>query len=99
MSSTVPSTTAAALGAAIASGRQQQACIERQRRTHFETLTQREREVFRFVMDGHTNQEIASLLGLSRRTVEVHRAKVLQKLQIRNLAQMACQYAGVSGAG
>jgi hypothetical protein len=48
----------------------------RRRRVRFAALTDREREVFRYLLDGLTSREIAELLGLSARTVEVHRAHV-----------------------
>jgi DNA-binding NarL/FixJ family response regulator len=67
----------------------------RQRHGRFELLTHREREVFRYLVDGFTNREIGQLLALSTRTVEVHRAHVQEKLCVRNVAQMACEYGGI----
>jgi len=46
-------------------------------------LTAREREVFQMVAEGKTNQEAADLLGISTRTVEVHRAHVNKKLNLK----------------
>lgn len=54
----------------------------------YETLTAREREVLHLVAEGNTNEEIASRLHISRRTVEVHRAHVMQKLHLRNQAEL-----------
>jgi DNA-binding NarL/FixJ family response regulator len=51
-----------------------------------ETLTRREREVLEFVARGHTNAEIADRLGLSRRTVETHRARMMHKLGLETQA-------------
>jgi two-component system response regulator FixJ len=64
----------------------------RQRQLRYESLTDREREVFRHLVDGLTNREIGQLLSLSPRTVEVHRAHVQEKLHVRNTAQMAAEY-------
>lgn len=54
----------------------------------FETLTPREQEVLHRVVDGLSNRAIAEALSLSRKTVEVHRAKVMQKMQADNLSQL-----------
>lgn len=70
------------------------ACV-RQRQARFDSLTGREREVFRYVMDGFTNREIAQLLTLSPRTIEVHRAHLQEKLSVKNVAQMAADYNGL----
>jgi DNA-binding NarL/FixJ family response regulator len=50
----------------------------------YKSLTGREREVFQLAAEGHTNAEIAKRLFISPRTVEIHRAKVMQKLGLRN---------------
>jgi len=57
-----------------------------------DSLTEREREVFRLVAEGQANKVIAADLGISERTVEVHRAKVMKKLDARNLAQLVRIY-------
>jgi DNA-binding NarL/FixJ family response regulator len=46
-------------------------------------LTLRERQVFQMVAEGRTNQEIAKELGISARTVEVHRAHMMSKLKLK----------------
>ena len=51
-------------------------------------LTQREREVLNLVMEGKANKVIACELGLSQRTVEVHRAGIMEKLQVDSLAEL-----------
>lgn len=51
-------------------------------------LTPREKEVMGRVIEGETNKVIASRLGLSRRTVEIHRARVMEKMQATSLAQL-----------
>lgn len=53
-----------------------------------ETLTPREREVMTMVADGNANKVIAIDLGISQRTVEIHRAKVMEKMGVRALADL-----------
>ena len=57
-------------------------------RQRIESLTQREREIFELVAEGLANKAIAARLGISERTVEVHRAQVMKKLDARTLAQL-----------
>lgn len=52
------------------------------------TLTERETEVFERVAEGRMNKVIAGDLGISERTVEVHRGQVMKKLGVRTLAQL-----------
>lgn len=54
----------------------------------FGTLTFRERQILRYVVDGRTNKEIAGDLGLSYRTVEVHRRHIMEKIGARNTAEL-----------
>jgi len=49
-----------------------------------DTLTDREREVVRFVAEGLKNREIAERLSISMKTVEKHRANVMKKLNVHN---------------
>ncbi|HET7855894.1 MAG TPA: response regulator transcription factor [Gaiellaceae bacterium] len=51
-------------------------------------LSDREREVLRLLALGHTNQEIAKMLYLSVRTVETHRAHIMQKLRLETRAEL-----------
>ena len=53
-----------------------------------EKLTARQREVLRLLALGHTNHEIAKELFLSVRTVETHRAHLMQKLKLSNRAEL-----------
>jgi RNA polymerase sigma factor (sigma-70 family) len=52
------------------------------------TLTPREHEVMEMVTAGKSNKEIASALGVSAKTVEAHRAKVMDKMQAGSLAEL-----------
>jgi DNA-binding NarL/FixJ family response regulator len=51
-------------------------------------LTPREREVVKMIAEGNSAREIASLLGLSVKTVEAHRFNLMRKLDIHNKAQL-----------
>jgi FixJ family two-component response regulator len=57
-------------------------------RERFESLTPREREVMELVVQGLANKVIAMDLGVSQRTVELHRARVMQKMSVRSLAEL-----------
>lgn len=57
-------------------------------RSQADGLTSRQRDVLRLLALGHTNQEIAKKLILSVRTVETHRAHLMQKLQARSRADL-----------
>jgi two-component system response regulator FixJ len=59
-----------------------------EKRARLNALTEREREVVNLLVMGRTNKEIAESLGLSSRTVEVHRAHVMEKLAVRNLPDL-----------
>ena len=53
-----------------------------------ESLTPREREVFAFVVTGMLNKQIAFEMGISEKTIKVHRARVMQKMQAESLADL-----------
>jgi len=56
------------------------------RRVH--DLSPREVEVVQLLAEGKTNKQIASLLGISQRTVENHRAKIMEKLGLRSFSDL-----------
>ena len=53
-----------------------------------EQLTQREREVLELIIVGKLNKQIADVLGISIKTVEVHRARVMEKMGAHSLAEL-----------
>lgn len=59
----------------------------------YERLTPREREVFALVVAGNSNKEIARLLGISHRTIDVHRARVMEKLGAHTLPDLVIKAA------
>jgi two-component system, LuxR family, response regulator DctR len=52
-------------------------------------LTEREREVMALVIEGHPNKRVADALGISVRTVEVHRARVFDKMKVKSAVELA----------
>jgi len=62
-----------------------------------ESLTPREREVMVLVVDGRANKVIAIDLGLSERTVEIHRANVMEKMQARSVAHLVKMHLTLNG--
>jgi DNA-binding NarL/FixJ family response regulator len=54
-------------------------------RTSWETLTQREREVLKLIAEGYKNKEVAEDLCISVKTVEKHRANLMEKLNLHNV--------------
>jgi two-component system, LuxR family, response regulator FixJ len=57
-------------------------------RERLDTLTPREREVLDLVTSGKANKVMAAELGLSQRTVEIHRARVMEKMGASSVAQL-----------
>ncbi len=75
---------ALALGAKMRQSQNERAEIA----SRLESLTSREREVMQMVVDGKPNKIIADRLGVSQKTVEVHRASVMKKMQVESLAEL-----------
>ena len=53
-----------------------------------EQLTGKEREVMDLMVEGKTNREIAEICGNSTRTVELHRARIFDKLRVSNAVEL-----------
>jgi len=62
-----------------------------------EALTPRERQVMEMVVDGAANKVIAIDLDLSERTVEIHRAKVMEKMGARSVAHLVKLHLSLAG--
>lgn len=75
--------------------RAQQVSAETQQRHEtfgrYRTLTPKEREIAHLVVRGMMNREMAEQLNIALRTVEVHRAKVMEKMQAASLAELVIQ--------
>ena len=54
----------------------------------YESLSDREREIFQLVAEGKTNKEMAALLFISPSTVETHRARIMDKLDLHSAAEI-----------
>ena len=52
----------------------------------YETLSEREREIFQLIAEGKANKEMAALLSISPSTVETHRARIMEKLDVHSAA-------------
>ena len=52
------------------------------------TLTKREQQIMQYMTEGHITKVIADKLAISQRTVETHRARVMEKMQAKTLAQL-----------
>ena len=51
-------------------------------------LTSREREVLQLLAEGRANKEIASALGITTKTAETHRARIMAKLEVHSIAEL-----------
>jgi len=54
----------------------------------YSNLSNREREVFQIIAEGHSTREISEILCISPSTVKTHRSKIMEKLRIENISQL-----------
>ncbi len=59
-----------------------------EKKQSYDELTRREKEILKLIADGYTNQEIADRLIISVKTVETHRAHILEKLELHTRAEL-----------
>ena len=64
------------------------------------TLTPREREVLHHIIAGKLNKQVAAELGIVEKTIKVHRARVMKKMNVRSLAELVrvAEHAGIKPA-
>jgi len=76
---------------ALARGERERAARERMLALaqRFRSLSAREREVLDEVLRGRLNKQMASDLGINERTVKLHRASIMKKLEVRSVAELA----------
>jgi FixJ family two-component response regulator len=76
----------------IGFARNAQARLERDERddilSRHASLTPREREVLALLVEGHLNKQIAAALGTAEKTIKVHRARVMMKMQVRSMSAL-----------
>lgn len=71
----------------------------RHNETKTSELTPREQEISGFIVNGLTCKETAAALGISHRTVEVHRARVMKKLGAKNTAELVSKIVMITNTG
>ena len=74
---------------ALSEERLAQLILQRALQARLDELTERERDVLRLVAEGRPNKLIADELGISVRTVEVHRARVFEKMEVKSAVELA----------
>ncbi len=68
-------------------------------RTRVGALTRREQEVFRWVVTGRLNKQIAASLGTTEKTIKVHRARVMTKMRAESVAELVRMFDLLEGSG
>lgn len=81
-----------ARAASEAETKETEAAAEAEIRRRLASLTEREREVLGLMIEGATNKVVANKLGISPRTVEIHRARVMEKLGCRGPVELYRRY-------
>jgi two-component system response regulator FixJ len=89
----------AAVRGALEAGqaRQEETRHQEEIRRRLDSLTPREREVLEGLVAGQANKAIAQELGMSPRTVEVHRARVMEKMEAQSLSHLVRQTLAATG--
>jgi len=63
----------------------------------FASLTQRERQIMGLVTGGLMNKQVAARIGISERTVKIHRGNLMRKMQAKSLAELVVMAVGIRG--
>lgn len=81
----------AAIELGLSKDQQQSATASAQRslQVRYDSLTRREKEVCTLLVEGFLSKKIAADLGISNATVKVHKARILEKMQVKSLQQLA----------
>jgi FixJ family two-component response regulator len=89
----------ASLGRAADAARRQweEEALTTELRARVGKLTRREREVFSWVAAGRLNKQIAAALGTTEKTIKVHRARVMTKMQAESIADLVRMYDTLNG--
>ena len=66
----------------------EQASATQTLRERLQGLTRREREIMRLVADGHSNKEIGNILGISAKTAETHRTRIMTQLNLHSVSEL-----------
>jgi FixJ family two-component response regulator len=92
----------AAVNEAVRQDRQRRAAAEAVEalQARVACLTPREHEIMRWVITGAMNKEIADRLSIAEKTVKIHRARVMQKLEVASVVELVelCRQAGIEAA-
>jgi two-component system response regulator FixJ len=80
---------------AIASDKATEASFRDRLSQKLQMLSDRERDVLKLVVEGYSNREIAQALAISQRTVDIHRARVMEKLEAGSLAELVRMTASI----
>jgi two-component system response regulator FixJ len=73
---------------AVAADKATEASLRERRSQKLQALSDRERDVLKLIVEGYSNREIATALAISPRTVDIHRARVMEKLGAGSLAEL-----------
>lgn len=63
--------------------------VSRDVEDRYELLTERERQIYQLLAEGNTSRDVATRLGLSLHTVETHRARIMEKLDVHSATELA----------
>ena len=81
---------------AISADKANQASLRERLFHKIQALSSRERDVMKLVVEGYSNKEIATALAISPRTVDIHRARVMEKLGAQSLAELVRMAVAIS---